>query len=364
MQIHGLLFNPQDTVSLEVEMIISSTGFISFTNSRLPQFSIFEATISPRVGNTSRYIDLPQGYQFETVDNDSVDKIAETFKPSRLNRLIHRLEAAKEFVAVLVVMLIGIGWLMVEYGIPKIADEVAMMLPTETSDYIGQEIVESLDEYWFKPTHLDEETQRKVRDEFKTMATNVGHPEVELLFRQSNIGANALALPDGKIILADELYVLAESSDEVNAVLLHEIGHIHHRHSLRKLIEAFSMSFLVMTVTGDVSAGSSVIASAPAFIIQASYSQHMELEADDYSLAYMQANDIDPESFAKILTKLEISHTHTYQNCLKEQQENQNRIQNCLSNITANEPKREQGFGYLSSHPATEERLKKFRAPQ
>ena len=136
------------------------------------------------------------------------------------------------------------------------------------------------------------------------------------MFRQSSIGANALALPDGTIILTDELYVLAESNDEIHAVLLHEIGHIHHRHSLRKLIEAFSMSFLVMTVTGDVSAGSSVIASAPAFIIQASYSQHMELEADDFSLAFMQANGIAPENFAKILTKLEISHTYAYQKCL------------------------------------------------
>lgn len=50
------------------------------------------------------------------------------------------------------------------------------------------------------------------------------------------IGANAFALPDGTLVVTDELVELAgDNDDEVLAVLAHELGHIHERHGLRLL---------------------------------------------------------------------------------------------------------------------------------
>ena len=361
MKIHGQLFNAEDTSKITVDVIISDTGTLSFSNSRLPSFSIKDIKISPRVGNTVRYLDFPNGFQFETLDNDNVDEIVNRFQPSRLYRLIHKLEAAKEFVVISVAALVIVGWAFLEYGIPMIAREVAMSLPEETSTYLGQGMMETLDEHWFEPSELDQERIAAINNDFNRMRTELGYPQVELLFRSSNIGANAFALPDNKIIMTDELIAIAESADEINAVLLHEIGHIHHRHTLRNLIESFSMAFLIMAISGDVSAGSTLIASAPVFIIQANYSQDMELEADDYSLQYMQDHDINPEAFATILTKLQLSHTISYISCMSREEESPNKMQQCFAKAAESAEEGHTSFGYLSSHPPTEERIKKFK---
>ena len=360
--VKGQLYNSQDSSKIAVDLNVSTAGIVSFSNPRLPSFNISDVTISPRVGNTVRYLDLPNGFQFESDDNNTIDAISEKFNPSRLHQIIHKLEAAKEFVVVSVFVLFVVGWLFVEYGIPKIAREVAMALPEETSTYLGQGIMETLDEEWFKPSELDEQEQAIIQEKFRQMSDMLGYTNTELLFRSSYIGANAFALPNGQIIMTDELVELAENKDEIYSVLLHEIGHVHHRHTLRKLIEGFSMTFLVMAVSGDVSAGSTMIASAPFFIIQATYSQDMELEADDYSLQHMSANDIEPEAFASILTKLQLSHTTTYRNCMLEGDPTSNRIQECLAKASEIEDLSDQdSFGYLSSHPSTEERLSKFK---
>ena len=362
MRIQGQLFNAEDTSKITVEVTISDTGRLSFSNSRLPSFAIKDVTISPRVGNTVRYIDFPNGFQFETLDNDTVDEIALKYQPSRLYSIIHKLEAAKEFVVISVAVLVVVGWAFLEYGIPMIAREVAMALPEETSTYLGQGIIETLDDNWFEPTELDEERLAAIKNDFSRMSNELGYPQVELLFRSSMIGANAFALPNNTIIMTDQLVDIAETADEINAVLLHEIGHIHHRHTLRNLIESFSITFLIMAISGDVSAGSTLIASAPVFIIQANYSQDMELEADDYSLQYMQSHDINPESFATILTKLQLSHSRAYQSCMADEEDTPGRMKFCFAKAAESaEQEGQSSFGYLASHPPTEERIKKFK---
>jgi len=91
---------------------------------------------------------------------------------------------------------------------------------------------------------------------------------------------------------------------------------------------------------GDVS---SLLATAPAVIMQAKYSRDMEREADEYAEKTLQLNALSPCLLAGILNKLEAAHLATRKN--KEQQPEA-------------EPKNNHAvMDYLSSHPATQERI-------
>src|SRR5437764_1298137 len=73
------------------------------------------------------------------------------------------------------------------------------------------------------------------------------HPRlpIRLLVRNSEqLGANALALPDGTIVVTDWMVRLVQTrdnrlddagKDQLAAVLAHEVGHIEHRHTARAM---------------------------------------------------------------------------------------------------------------------------------
>jgi Zn-dependent protease with chaperone function len=154
-----------------------------------------------------------------------------------------------------------------------------------------------------------------------------------LVFRGGGrIGANAFALPDATIVLTDELTQLAGSNDEISAVLLHEIGHVKYRHLLRQLLQQAGLAGLVTLVSGDISGASSSVVVLPSLLVQARYSRDMEWEADGYALQYMQAHHIPPRSFAEMMQHLESGKGGVNSGTIS----------------------------YLSSHPATEDRIKRF----
>lgn len=80
---------------------------------------------------------------------------------------------------------------------------------------------------------------------------------------------------------------------------------------------------------GDVSSTSKLIAALPTMLVEASYSQAFEREADGYALSYLKSAHIDPVYFRNLLIRLEAGH------------HDGSRV-----------------AGYLSSHPPTAERLR------
>ncbi len=362
--IKGHYFDGKTSTKLNVELICSASGELSFNEFPALKYQVDDVDISPRVGNTIRYIDFLDGSQFETEDNDAIDGILEKFKPNKIHNFIYKLEAArKTVIASLVILIVG-GWAFIQYGIPYVSREVAMILPEETSHYLGQGILESLDEQWFEPSKLPTAQREELSQIFQQLAMSIGSPEITVAYRYSPvIGANAFALPNGVVVLTDQLIELASDNDEIIAIMLHELGHVEHRHLLRSMIQSFGMTFFVMAVSGDVSSGSTIIASAPLLFIKANYSQNMEIEADTYSLNYMRAHNIYPDYFVTIMEKLELSHSFEYSRCMKENEEND--VQACLDyaldKIDGAKAKKKSILGYLSTHPSTKERIERFK---
>jgi Zn-dependent protease with chaperone function len=293
-----------------------------------------ELTISPRLGNTPRQIEFPDGSRFETSDNAAVDRLLQHFDTDHGNRWLHLLESRLLLVLPIAVITVLVVWGSITYGVPAGARWLAALLPAEASGYIGQGTLKALDESVFAPSQLPAQRQRELHQLFKQYTA--GYPELQpkVLFRQSAaIGANALALPDGHIVFTDAMVQLSRDDRELLAILGHEIGHLAHRHMLRRVIQGSMLTVVIVLVTGDVNAASSIVAAAPTILLELSYSRHFEREADDFAYQFMREHGFDPQHFADIMQRLD-------------QQGGQA------------EPGKESAW--WSTHPATGERIERF----
>ena len=150
------------------------------------------------------------------------------------------------------------------------------------------------------------------------------------------IGPNAFALPDGTIILTDEMVNLAAHDQELSAVLAHEIGHVVYRHGMRSIVQDSLLGFAILAVTGDITGSSELFVGLPVLLTELAYSREFEREADQYVLTYMQDHGIDLIHFANLMRRVEKEAGNNRQGDTKK------------------------WIYYLSTHPMTEERLKAF----
>jgi Zn-dependent protease with chaperone function len=150
-----------------------------------------------------------------------------------------------------------------------------------------------------------------------------------LLFRLSpQLGANAFTLPDGDIILLDDLITLLGDDEQILAVLAHELAHVRGRDGLQLLVRSSALGAFWTFYVGDIS---TLLAAAPAAVVQAKYSQDIEQQADDYAAALLRYNGMSPALLAEALKKLAQSKSGSAKS------------------------------GYLSSHPSTDERMRHLR---
>jgi len=357
VKVQGYLYKGDSSQRHTAELVYSSTGNLScFMEGHLAFASpISEVTISDRIGNTPRFIHFPNQAKFESADNQSIDDIVKTssmqgfITPSLVNRWAHSLESSYRVIAITLVTVILSSWAFVQYGLPHFSQELAMLLPAEVATKIGHGSLDLLDDSIMKDSELSEERQQALRQQFEQLKpkyTDADHIALEIVFRQSEtIGANAFALPSGTILFTDDMVTLAESDQELQTIMLHEIGHVENRHSLQQLIQQSGLALFIILVTGDVSTTSSLILALPSLLLNAQFSQGMEIEADQYALERLKEHNLTGQHFAAIMKRLEASHSEK----IKHQEA---------------KPKSNQSSGnisdYFSSHPATQERIKRF----
>jgi Zn-dependent protease with chaperone function len=119
--------------------------------------------------------------------------------------------------------------------------------------------------------------------------------------------ANAFALPDGIVVVTDELVELSQNEDEVVAVLAHEVGHVRGRHALRMLLQGAGVAAITLAVFGDVSSTSALAASVPTVLINAKHSREFEVEADEFAKQWLREHGIPQRRFDDLLCRLEKS---------------------------------------------------------
>lgn len=245
---------------------------------------------------------------------------------------------------VLLVGLLALAWLR---GVPWAAEHIAARLPASVDIHVGQAGLASLErQNMIGPSRLSDERIAEIEALLPAIQPAQARLPLRLLVRESvPLGANALALPDGTLIVTDGLVRLAmgknqalddDAKAELIAVLGHEVGHVEHRHTVRVMARSSLTAALSATLFGDFSA---VAAGLPAVLSQMQYSREMELDADAYALKVLHRRHLSVDHFADILGKLE-----------RQQDAAAAKLPRWMRN----------SMGYMSTHPDTGERIKRL----
>jgi Zn-dependent protease with chaperone function len=231
-------------------------------------------------------------------------------------------------------------------GVPAAAAYVADRLPLSADTSLGRAALASLENQdLVVPSRLSDERIADVEALLPLVTPPHPRMPLRLLVRASpRLGANALALPDGTIIVTDGLVRLFMNKNnelddagkaELIAVLGHEVGHVQGRHAVRAMGRSSLTAALSAALFGDFSA---VAAGLPAVLSQMEYSRAMELEADDYGVWILDRNGLEAAELAYALEALE--------DAAPEESQGPRWLSKSMS--------------YLSTHPSAAERIRRL----
>ena len=217
-----------------------------------------------------------------------------------VNAAERRLSAVLIAVPILLLVL----WLIVKFGIPAAADSLATKLSPELLAAIDRQVLKGLDTTYLDPSELLPARQMEIVEGFRAhTASQPSLPAYHIEFRKFDAGPNAF-LPGGAIILTDEIVEIAQSNDELFAVLGHELGHVHHRHGMKLVLRKMGLFLLVSFFLGDVSPLFATAGAIPAVLVETGYSRHFESQADDYAVRFCIASRIGLKPMIALFRRL------------------------------------------------------------
>ncbi len=306
--------------------------------------------LTPRIGRALRVLRLPRGH-LECADCAELE-VWFGARSSRVERCVDWLERRWPVLLAATVAVIAGAVLFVTHGLPWLAREVAEELPVSAQDAVGRWTLDLFDEKYLGASELSEERQQALGEKFQKLVEGLPQQNrFRLEFRGGKrFGANAFALPDGRIVLLDGLVARAQSDDELLGVLAHEAGHHEHRHHLRSAIQSSGVAVLISLMLGDVATASSLGAAIPTILLQSGYSRDFEREADRFAVELLVKKGIPGASFANALRRLQ-ERRGAESECEGQEQKQDDRGES--------EPSRASQLGALiSTHPEMEERIR------
>jgi len=147
---------------------------------------------------------------------------------------------------------------------------------------------------------------------------------------------NAFALPDGRLYITRGLIALANDKAELSSVLAHEMGHVIARHAAIREEQARQVAIIghvVSDVLSDPQMGA--LALAKSKLTLAAFSRAQEFEADGIGVGISARAGFDPYGASRFLTDMQRN-----------------------ADLRASDGVGPRGVDFLSSHPATPERVK------
>ena len=321
-------FDGLSTRKCVVEISVSGPDLIIVGDGVNLRFPVTQVNVDERLGRAPRRLRFANGAFCEVRDLAGLDLLL-SVTPHR-DGLVDRLQRRVKWVLLSCVVFATLMAGIYRWGLPWAAAEAARRVPAAVGESITVQAMKILDSGLLTPSRISASHRQALRERFRALRMpGGGTPRFELLFRGSKqLGANAFTLPNGTIILLDDLIDAVADDRKILAVLAHELGHAEHRHSMQLLLRGSAVGAFWTLYVGDVS---QLLAAAPATIVQATYSQELERQADDYAAAVLVHNGMSPGLLADALIKLAERH-----------------------------PGSGDG-GYLSSHPSNQERLQRLR---
>ncbi|MFL6673060.1 MAG: M48 family metallopeptidase [Massilia sp.] len=270
-----------------------------------------DATIAEPFAHAPLVLYFPDGACCEVPDPAAGHALAAAlgYRKSRVVRWQERTWAAL-LALVLLVLLIAATAI---WGVPAAAERIAAALPAGADQALGRTALAALESHGLlAPSRLSDQRLAEVEQVLRQIAPARPRLPLRVLVRDSaQLGPNALALPDGSIVVTDRMIreILSKEGDsddqhkaQLAGVLAHEIGHVELRHSARSLARSSLTAAAAAALFGDFSA---VAAGVPALLVKMRYSRAMEAEADDYAIALLRSHGISPAPLADLFDALD-----------------------------------------------------------
>ena len=335
--IAGLWHPPASSRAAPARLTVGAAGELRVRGeggAELSAAPLAEVAVSDRIGSIPRRFTFADGSVFETGDNDGVDLALKPFR-RRGAGFVHELERFHPRLALFVVLVVVLSVALYRFAVPALVEVAILATPPVVPQLLSQSAMISLDRTLLEESGLAEADRQAISQGFAEIAALAprGAAGYNLNFRKGNaLGPNAFALPDGTLVVTDELVEMAGSDrDAVLAVLAHEIGHVEHEHSLRQLYRAVGVTGLIMLIGGDIGSGAEDVLVQGAALASLSHSRDAEREADRYSVELMHEAGRDPAAIARFFELL----------------------RDKLGDLG--------GDDFLSTHPATPERIEETK---
>lgn len=293
------------------------------------EFAVAGLTLSPRLGTMPRTLSLPGEGHLEIADSPLLDQWVPT--SSRIEAAAHWLEQRRSAaIGAAAVTVLGVV-LFFQVGLPWMANQVAPMIPPAMERTIARQAMALIDRVHTQPSKLAPDRRAELQQQFAALVAGLPREaDFRLEFRSApGLGPNAFALPDGLLVVTDQLVDLVESDDELLAVLAHEAGHHEHRHGMRQALQSSAVVVVAGFLFGDLSGTGSLSVSIPVLLLESGFSRTHEREADEFAFALLKRRGRSPADFATVMTRLSEFHGE----------------------------KQMGAISYLSTHPASAERI-------
>lgn len=294
--------------------------------------------VSTRLANAPRTLTLGGGAYCAVADSPALD--AALAQAGYRSSDIERWERSWSVAAACVMALLMLAALAYFQGIPVFAERLAERLPPAVASQLSTHALEQADKNLLRPSRLRTERQEQLAKRITGLhrpGEEASSRPLRIHFRSSpSLGPNAFALPDGAIILLDEMVNLTDNDEQIVGVIAHEAGHVHYKHGLRKLLQGAIAGAAMYAWIGDANA---LLAALPTAVWQAKHSRSNEIEADRYGAAMLKANGLSPRRMAEFLEKFEAE-----------------------VRLRAGNQGQKPLAEFLASHPATRERIQTLRS--
>ena len=241
--------------------------------------------------------------------------------------------------AIIVILILGY-----RYALITFSPTIVKLFPYEWEKQIGKATFDSLNRTLLDETELPTQRVNTLKQRAKNILNQANlhsYPSIEFM-KSDIIGANALALPGGPIIVTDDLVKLLKDDELVLGVIAHEIAHIQERHSLHQIVEIVGLSSLAWLIFGLDEGILEEVALVGINLWSMKKSRDFEKDSDLLALEFLENAGLKKKSFILAIEKL------TEHFCSKSKLDKSD----CLTGVKS---------GWLATHPTGAERLKYLR---
>ncbi len=193
--------------------------------------------------------------------------------------------------------------------VPALAGQLALLIPPEREQQLGDAIVDQIQSVMElttgnRPSTCDHKAgQAALERMVARLGTDLGLPYPLRVGVIDHKSINAFAVPGGRIVIMRGLLDLADNPEQVAGVLAHEIGHVVSHDPTRAALRAAGTAGILGLLLGDVF-GASIVVVATDAVLNASYQRDAEIRADETAYSLLAGAELPSRPFADFFIKL------------------------------------------------------------